>query len=342
MSIPLSQNLRIVSYLLRQKLKRRTQFPLVLMLEPLFACNLSCAGCGKIQYPTHILQRKLSPESCWAAAEECNAPIVSIAGGEPLLHPDINQIIEGLISQKRYIYLCTNAVILEQKLGLLTPNKHLILNVHIDGLQPEHDRSVCREGIFNKAVTAMRKAIELGFRVTTNTTVFADMDPHRLSLLFDFLTDLGVEGMTLAPGFSYTKAPDQKNFLTRKQSQDFFQRIFSKRKKAWNFSHSPFYLEFLKGNKEYQCTPWGNPTYNIFGWQRPCYLLADGYAKSYDELLKTTEWKHYGTEENAECANCMAHAGFEPTAVIDSFRSWKNLAETVRLATGHSEYRQAS
>ena len=331
MAVPLSQALTVTSYVLRQKLRGNKHYPLVLMLEPLFRCNLACAGCGKIQYPEHVLKRRLTPEECWAAAEECGAPIVSIPGGEPLIHPEMPEIVRGFIERKKYIYLCTNALLMERKLSEYTPSKYLTFSVHMDGLKEEHDMAVCRDGVYDIAVKAIQAALERGFRVTTNTTLFEGANPNRVRQFFDAMMDLGVEGMMISPGYSYQKAPDQEHFLRRNRTKELFAAILTNRKKHWDFNQSPLFLEFLEGKRDYQCTPWGNPTYNIFGWQRPCYLLQDGYATTFKELIETTDWDRYGTGRNEECADCMVHCGYEASAVDDTFSSWSGFSRTVKL-----------
>jgi hopanoid biosynthesis associated radical SAM protein HpnH len=331
MAVPLSQSLAVASYVLRQKIRGAKQYPLVLMLEPLFRCNLACAGCGKIQYPEHVLKRRLSPEECWRAAEECGAPIVSIPGGEPLIHPEMPEIVRGLVARKKYVYLCTNALLLERKLHEYTPSKFLTFSIHMDGLKEEHDIAVCREGVYDIAVRAIKDALGRGFRVTTNTTLFEGANPERVRTFFDAMMDLGVEGMMISPGYSYQKAPDQEHFLRRHRIMELFAAILADRKASWRFNQSPLFLEFLMGRRNYQCTPWGNPTYNIFGWQRPCYLLQDGYASTFKELLETTDWDRYGTGRNEQCADCMVHCGYEASAVDETFGSWAAFARTVKL-----------
>jgi hopanoid biosynthesis associated radical SAM protein HpnH len=331
MGIPITQMWTVASYVIRQKLARRKQYPLVLMLEPLFRCNLACAGCGKIQYPAHILKKQLTPEQCFKAVDECGAPMVSIPGGEPLLHPQIKEIVEGLVARKKYIYLCTNALLLKEKIDLFKPTKYLTFSVHMDGQKEHHDFSVCREGGYDIALDGIREAVARGFRVTTNTTLFDGADPVSVRAFFDEMTDIGVEGMMLSPGYSYDKAPDQQHFLGRKKTRKLFSTILSNRSKRWVFNQSPLFLEFLMGKRHYTCTPWGMPTYNIFGWQKPCYLLADGYADSFAELMETTSWESYGTESgNKKCANCMVHSGYEASAVNDTFGSVRGLWATVR------------
>jgi len=329
-AVPVSQTYTVAKYVLTQKLKGVKRYPLVLMLEPLFQCNLACAGCGKIQYPDHILDKRLTPEQCWAAVDECSAPMVSIPGGEPLIHPEMPEIVRGIIARKKYVYLCTNAILLERKLDNYEPSKYLSFSIHMDGLGEEHDLAVCRDGVYDVAVKAIRAALKRGHRVTTNTTLFDDADPKRVRAFFDEMMKLGVEGMMISPGYSYQKAPDQKNFLKRNKTRDLFARILTDRKRSWRFNQSPLFLEFLMGKREYQCTPWGNPTYNVFGWQKPCYLLQEGYAKSFQELLNDTEWERYGTGRNEKCADCMVHCGYEPSAVEDAFGSWSGFARTVK------------
>ncbi len=331
MAVPVSQMWTVASYVLRQKLAGRKRYPLVLMLEPLFRCNLACAGCGKIQYPAHILKKDLSVEDCLKAVDECGAPMVSIPGGEPLMHPQIDEIVEGLLARKKYIYLCTNALLLKEKLHLFKPSKYLSFSVHVDGEKEHHDFSVCREGGYDLALDGIRAAVDAGFRVTTNTTLFDGADPNSVRKFFDEMMEVGVESMMVSPGYSYDKAPDQKHFMGRARIRRMFRAMLSNRKKTWRFNQSPLFLEYLMGKRNYKCTPWGMPTYNIFGWQKPCYLLQDGYAESYKELMETTEWANYGTESgNAQCANCMVHCGYEPSSVDDTFGSLRGFADTVK------------
>ena len=331
MGVPISQMWTVATYMLKQRLAGRKRYPLLLMLEPLFRCNLSCAGCGKIQYPSEILKKHLTPEECFKAAEECGAPMVSIPGGEPLLHPQIAEIVQGLVKRKKYVYLCTNGLLLKEKLPQFHPSRYLTINVHLDGQREEHDRSVCRKGGYDRAVEGLREAIRRGFRVTTNTTLFNGSDPKSVRAFFDEMMDLGVEGMTLSPGYSYSKAPDQDHFLGRAATRALFRRILSNRKRRWRFNQSALFLEFLMGLRDYACTPWGMPAYNLFGWQKPCYLLQDGYAGTFAELLQQTEWHKYGAESgNPGCANCMVHSGYEASAVNDTFGSLRGLWATLR------------
>jgi hopanoid biosynthesis associated radical SAM protein HpnH len=338
--VPISQMWTVASYVVKQKLAGRKRYPLVLMLEPLFRCNLACAGCGKIQYPAHILKKELTPEQCFRAVDECGAPMVSIPGGEPLMHSQIGKIVEGLVARQKYIYLCTNALLLKEKIDLFKPSKYLTFSVHMDGQREHHDFSVCREGGYDAALEGVKEALKRGFRVTTNTTLFDGADPNSVREFFDEMMELGVEGMMLSPGYSYDKAPDQKHFLGRARTRKLFRAILSNRKKTWQFNQSPLFLEFLMGERHYACTPWGMPTYNIFGWQKPCYLLQDGYTETFQELMESTGWQEYGTESgNPKCANCMVHSGYEASAVNETFSSLRGLLATARatIFTRHKD-----
>jgi hopanoid biosynthesis associated radical SAM protein HpnH len=339
MAVPVSQMWTVASYVIGQKLRGRKQYPVVLMLEPLLRCNLACAGCGKIQYPAHVLKTDLTPEQCFNAVDECGAPLVSIPGGEPLMHPQIVEIVQGLIAKKKYVYLCTNGLLLREKIDQFTPSKYFSFVVHMDGLREHHDFAVCREGTYDKAVEGIREALKRGFRVTTNTTLFDGAVPEGVREFFDEMMDLGVEGMMLSPGYTYDKAPDQDHFLSKAKTRRLFRQVLSNRSPRWRFNMSPLFLEYLMGRRHYQCTPWGMPTYNIFGWQKPCYLLQDGYADSFDELLRETQWERYGTESgNPKCANCMVHSGYEASAVNDTFGSIAGFLSTVR-ATLFNRYK---
>ncbi|MCL4209800.1 MAG: adenosyl-hopene transferase HpnH [Phycisphaerales bacterium] len=323
----------VATYVLGQRLRRRRHYPLVLMLEPLFRCNLACAGCGKIQYPAHVLKRHLTVEECLKAVDECGAPMVSIPGGEPLLYPHIADLVRELVRRRKYIYLCTNALLLKEKLeeGLFTPSKYLTFSVHMDGSEEEHDFAVCREGTFQTALAGIREAVKRGFRVTTNTTLFEGADPVAVREFFDEMMTLGVEGMMVSPGYAYEKAPDQKHFLKRRETNELFEMVLSNRRKGWRFNQSPLFLEFLMGRRDYECTPWGNPCYNIFGWQKPCYLLQEGYADTFEELIRETEWSNYGRASgNPRCQQCMVHCGYEPTAVNHTFSSFGGMWGTIK------------
>jgi len=329
MAVPISQMWTVATYVLKQKLKGRRRYPLVLMLEPLFRCNLACAGCGKIQYPAHILKTDLTPEECFRAVEECGVPMVSIPGGEPLLHPRMPEIVAGLVARRKYVYLCTNALLLKQKLHLFKPSKYLSFSVHLDGQREHHDFSVCREGGYDIAMEGVRAAVAAGFRVTTNTTLFDGADPASVRAHFDEMMAAGVESMMVSPGYTYEKAPDQNHFLGKARSRRLFRAILSNRKKTWHFNTHPLFSEYLMGKRNFECTPWGMPTFSIFGWQKPCYLLQDGYADTFQELLDSVEWENYGAKsENPKCANCMVHSGHEASAVDYNFSSLKGFLVT--------------
>jgi hopanoid biosynthesis associated radical SAM protein HpnH len=321
----------VARYVLGKKLRGESKFPLVLMLEPLLKCNLACAGCGKIQHPPEILKKCLSPQQCFDAVEECGAPMVSIPGGEPLLHPEMEEIVSGLVERRKFISLCTNALLLKERLDRFTPSKYLSFSVHLDGPREEHDRAVCREGVYDIAVEAIRAAVDAGFRVTTNTTLFNNTDPDRFPDFFDELMRLGVEGMMVSPGYPYEKAPDQEHFLHARQTRRLFARLFEKPRRTWRFNQSPLFMEFLRGNWQLECQPWGMPTYNVFGWQRPCYLLDEGYCETFQELIETTEWNRYGRSSgNPACTDCMVHCGYEAAAVCETFGSVSGLLATAR------------
>ncbi|MBI2970372.1 MAG: adenosyl-hopene transferase HpnH [Gammaproteobacteria bacterium] len=323
MGVPLIQQYRIAKYIFRRKLRGEKKYPLVLMLEPLFRCNLACAGCGKIDYPDEILNKRLSFEECMAAVDECGAPIVSIAGGEPLIHQDMPRIVRGFMRKKKFVYLCTNALLLGRRMDDYAPSSYLTFSIHLDGNRERHDASVCRDGVFDKCVEVIQQARARGFRITINCTLFQGESAEEVAEFMDTAMELGVEGVTISPGYSYERAPRQDVFLRRKESKQLFRDIFKLgRGRGWRFNQSSLYLDFLAGNQAYQCTPWGNPTRNIFGWQKPCYLLVgEGYAKTYRALIEETEWDNYGSGRNPKCANCMVHSGYEATAVNDIFRS---------------------
>lgn len=328
MAVPLIQQYQVAKYILGRKLRGEQRYPLVLMLEPLFRCNLACAGCGKIDYPDEILDKRLSYEECMNAVEECGAPIVSIAGGEPLIHQDMPRIVRGFLRKRKFVYLCTNALLLDRRMDEYEPSTFLTFSIHLDGNSERHDASVCRDGVFDKCIDVIKKARSRGFRVTINCTLFQGESAEEVAEFMDMAMDLGVEGVTISPGYNYERAPRQDVFLRRKESKELFRDIFRLgRGREWRFNQSTLYLDFLAGNQTYACTPWGNPTRNIFGWQKPCYLLVgEGYARTYRELIEETEWEKYGTGRNPKCANCMVHSGYEATAVNDIFRRpWKAL-----------------
>jgi hopanoid biosynthesis associated radical SAM protein HpnH len=331
MPVTLRQSARIGAYLAKQKIQKRDKFPLLVELEPLFQCNLACAGCGKIQHPEHVLRRRMPVDQAVGAIEECGAPMVSIAGGEPLIHPEIDEIVRQLIRRKKFVYLCTNALLMERKLDKFKPSPYFSWAVHLDGLRERHDDSVCRDGVFDKAVAAIRSAQRAGFRVTTNTTFFTHDSPETVRQVLDFLNDeLEVDQMMISPAYAYEKAPDREHFLGVQQTRALFKAAFADgRRRRWRLNHSPMFLDFLEGKVDLQCTAWGIPSYSLFGWQRPCYLMADGYTETYRELIETTDWDAYGRGRDPRCDNCMAHCGYEPTAVLASTSSFKESLRAV-------------
>lgn len=338
LAVPHIQKIRVGAYILGQKMKGVSRYPLVLMLEPLFRCNLACPGCGKIDYDDDILDRRLSLKECLDAVDECGAPVVSIPGGEPLLHREIVEIVDGIIARKKFVYLCTNAMLMEKRLERFKPSPYLTFSVHLDGLDAVHDQAVNQPGVFKQAVAAIKAARERGFRVNVNCTLFNQMTAEQLAAFFDFVTqELNIEGITISPGFAYERAPDQDHFLTRQNTKQLFRDVFKLNTGTkWRFSQSTLFLDFLAGNQNYTCTPWGNPTRNVFGWQRPCYLLGEGYAASFRELMEETEWEQYGTGNYEKCADCMVHCGYEPTAVDDTVsQPWKALMVSMRGIRTH-------
>jgi hopanoid biosynthesis associated radical SAM protein HpnH len=322
LGIPLRQIVSVGSYVVRQHLAGRKRYPLVLMLEPLFRCNLACAGCGKIDYPDEILNKRISVEDALASVDECGAPVVVMAGGEPLIHKDLPKIVQGIIARKKFAIVCTNALLLEKKIHEYKPSPYFTWSIHLDGDQQMHDKSVCKQGVYDKAVAALKLAKSKGFRVTINCTFFNDADPERIANFFDTVMALGVDGITMSPGYAYERAPDQKHFLNRAKTKEIFRGVFRRRTngRRWAFNQSTMFLDFLAGNQTYKCTPWGNPTRTVFGWQKPCYLLGEGYAKTFKELMEDTNWDNYGVGNYEKCADCMVHSGFEATAVRDTIR----------------------
>jgi hopanoid biosynthesis associated radical SAM protein HpnH len=332
--VPARQSLRIGAYIMRQRLARRRRFPLLVELEPLYQCNLACAGCGKIQQPDELLRRRMPVEDAIAAIEESGAPMVSIAGGEPLIHPDIHVIASELIRRRKYVFLCTNALLMEKKMDLFKPSQYFAWAVHLDGLRERHDESVCRDGVFDKAVEAIAEAKRRGFRVTTNTTFFTNDSPDTVRRVLDFLNDeLKVDAMMISPAYAYEKAPDQDHFLGVEQTRKLFREAFSDgRRRRWRLNHSPLFLDFLEGKADFDCTAWAIPSYSLLGWQRPCYLMSDGYVKTYRELVEETDWELYGRGKDERCNNCMAHCGYEPSAVIATSRSLRQSLRALREA----------
>ncbi len=328
MSIPIRQVVRVGAYVLKQHLTGRKRYPLVLMLEPLFRCNLACGGCGKIDYPAPILNQRLSVKEALDAVDECGAPVVAVAGGEPLLHKEMPEIIRGILKRKKFVYLCTNALLLEKKLDLYEPNPYFAWDVHLDGDKEMHDRAVSQDGTFERAVSAIKAAKARGFRVTINCTLFDGANAERVAQFFNYVTELGIDGIMTSPGYAYERAPDQAHFLSRQNTKQLFRDILKRGKgKGWKFTQSPLFMNFLAGNETYHCTPWGKPTRNVFGWQRPCYLLGEGYTKTFAELMASTDWDKYGTGNYEKCADCMVHSGYESTAVIDAVKSPLKIAK---------------
>ena len=332
MTVPLNQAIRVGAYVVKQHLLGRKRYPLVLMLEPLFRCNLACAGCGKIDYPAEILNQRLSVAECMEAVDECGAPVVVIAGGEPLLHREIEQIVEGAIARKKFVIVCTNALLLEKKMELFKPSKWFSWSVHLDGDREAHDISVCQDGVYDRAVAAIGEAKRRGFRTIINATLFNNSEPARVATFFDDVMKMGVDGISVSPGYAYERAPDQEHFLNRTKTKELFRGIFRRQGKTkWSFNQSSMFLDFLAGNQTFHCTPWGNPTRTYFGWQRPCYLLGEGYTKTFKELMETTDWDRYGTGNYEKCADCMVHSGYEATAVAETVRRpWKAAAQVLR------------
>ncbi len=321
MAVPLIQQIRVGAYIMKQKITGVKRYPLVLMLEPLFKCNLACPGCGKIDYPDPILAKRLSVKDCLDGVDECGAPIVSIPGGEPLIHKEMPEIVKGIVARKKFVYLCTNALLLRKRMKDYTPSPYLTFSVHLDGLEEEHDHAVDQKGTFKIAVDAIKMAVDKGFRVTVNATLFNNAKPEVMAEFFDYVMTLGVESITISPGYAYERADGQEYFLKRTHTKNLFRDVFRlgrEKGRKWMFNQSTLFLDFLAGNQQYECTPWGNPTLNVFGWQKPCYLIGEGYANSFKELMETTDWDAYGTGKYEKCADCMVHCGFEPTAVADT------------------------
>jgi hopanoid biosynthesis associated radical SAM protein HpnH len=331
--MPLRQSIRLAAYLAKQKIRGVEKFPLLVELEPLFACNLKCAGCGKIAQPASLLKQRMPVEQAVGAIEESGAPMVSIAGGEPLMHPQIDEIVRQLLDRGKIVFLCTNAVLLPKHLHRFTPHKNFAWMVHIDGLRERHDESVAKDGVFDQAVAAIQLAQQKGFRVNTNTTFFDTDTPQDVIDVLDYLNDeLGVDNMQISPGYAYEKAPDQEHWLGVEQTRELFRKAFSSgRRRKWRLNHSPLFLDFLEGKVDFDCTAWAIPSYSLLGWQRPCYLLDDGYVETYRELIEDTDWSAFGRGKDERCANCMAHCGYEPSAV---FATLGSLRETIRAAAG--------
>ncbi len=321
MTLPLAPLVRIGAYTLKNQIKGG-KYPLVLMLEPLLRCNLACPGCGKIDYPDAILNQRLSYEQCMEAIDECGAPAVSIAGGEPLLHRDMPKIVQGYLAKKKFVIFCTNALLLKKKIDDYKPSPFFTWSIHLDGDQGMHDHAVDQDGTYDVAIEAIELAKSKGFRVQVNCTVFDGASSERLAGFFDEMEKRGVE-ITISPGYSYERAADQEHFLTRERTKNFFRDVFKRGDgaRAWTFTNSPLFLDFLAGNQTYECTPWSMPLRTVFGWQKPCYLVGEGYVETFSELMEGTDWDQYGVGKYEKCSNCMVHCGFEGTAAADAVRN---------------------
>jgi hopanoid biosynthesis associated radical SAM protein HpnH len=331
MTVDIRYAVRVGSYVAKQKIKRNKHFPIVLELEPLFACNLACTGCGKIQHPASVLKQRMTVEDAIAAVEECGAPVVAIAGGEPLMHPKLHEIVAELVKRKKFVLLCTNGLLLPKKIDNFTPSPYFTWIVHIDGLRERHDLVTDRQGTFDQAIDAIKLAQSKGFTVGTNSTFFNNDSPQDVIDVLDHLNDVvGVDQMQISPAYAYEKAPDQDHFLGVEETRAMFSKAFAGgNRKKWRLNHSPIFLDFLEGKTELDCTAWGIPSYSLFGWQRPCYLMNDGYASTYKELVEETDWDAYGRGKDPRCENCMAHCGYEPSAVLATTSS---LRESIRAA----------
>ena len=333
MGVPFHQAAKVGTYIMKQHLTGKKRYPLVLMLEPLFRCNLACVGCGKIDYPDEILNQRLSYDECMEAIDECGAPMVSIAGGEPLLHREMPQIVKGFLERNKFVIFCTNALLLQKKIDQYEPHENFTWSIHLDGDKAMHDKSVCLDGTYEKAVDAIKLAKSKGFRVQINCTLFHGAEGERVARFFDEMMAIGLDGITVSPGYAYERAPDQEHFLSRERTKQLFRDILSRGNggKKWSFTQSELFLDFLAGNQTYECTPWSMPLRCVFGWQKPCYLLGEGYAKTFRELMEDTDWDQYGVGKYEKCANCMVHCGFEGTAVTDSVkRPWKLIPLALR------------
>jgi hopanoid biosynthesis associated radical SAM protein HpnH len=334
MAIPVRQSARIGWYLISKKIRRVEKFPLIVELEPLFACNLKCHGCGKIQQPHDLLRQRMPVERAVAAIEESGAPMVSIAGGEPMMHPQIDDMVNELVKRKKYVYLCTNAELVRKRWDKFdfTPSPYFAFAIHVDGLRDRHDESVAKEGVFDEAIAAIGFLKEKGFRVTTNSTFFNTDTPQTVIDVLNFLNDeVKVDQMMISPAYAYEKAPDQDHFLGVTETRELFAKAFAGgNRKRWRLNHSPLFLDFLEGKVDFECTAWGIPSYSLLGWQRPCYLMSDGYVSTYKELVETTDWSKYGRGRDPRCNNCMAHCGYEPTAVLATMGSLKQSLRAMR------------
>jgi hopanoid biosynthesis associated radical SAM protein HpnH len=328
MRFPLKLTSRLTGYILKNKLARADKFPLVMMLEPLHACNLTCTGCGRIREYKTTISDMLTVEQCLAAAEDCGAPVVSICGGEPLLYPEIGRLVKELLKRDRHIYLCTNGMFIRKRLREFQPNSSFFFNVHLDGMEKTHDLCVERDGVFREAVEAIKAAKAAGFLVCSNTTIYKETDLYEIAELFDFLTELGVDGFMLSPAYSYASVQTRDIFMSREQIQQKF-RLACALLDRYNLMTSPIYLEYLRGERELTCTAWANPTYNPRGWKGPCYLITDNHHSTFDQFIRNTPWEKYGYGRDPRCEDCMVHVGYEPSAVLSAHRrlgdNWKML-----------------
>ncbi len=328
---PMELSFRLAAYMLKNKLTRRKRYPLVTMLEPLEMCNLACIGCGRIHEYKPVMDKMMPVEEAVAAVEASGAPIVSIAGGEPTIHPKIDQIINELVRRKYFVYCCTNGILLERVLKKVPPSKYLSWVVHMDGMEERHDEAVAREGVYKKAKKAIETALEGGYRVCTNTTIFRGCDVEDLHTLFRTMTDMGVEGCMVSPGYDYIDAPDHDLFLTREESKKEFDKILDERStKGMRLYNNPLYLDFLRGRREYQCTAYSNPTYTVMGWRKPCYPLADEHVTDVNELFDESLWDKYGVGKDPRCSGCMMHCGFESATVFQAISSPKDWVTLVK------------
>ena len=292
------------------------RFPLVLMLEPLHACNLTCTGCGRIREYETTISKRLTVEQCLNAVDECGAPIVSICGGEPLLYPEMPRLCQETLDRSKHIYLCTNGMFLRKRIKEFRPNDALFINVHLDGMEKTHDLAVERDGVFREAVEGIQAAKAAGFKVCTNTTVYKETDMNEIWQLFEFLEQFQLDGHLIAPGYGYSAVDDREIFLTRDDIHEKFKEI-DKMAKRFKINNSPVYLDFLAGNRDLPCTAWGNPTYNVAGWKGPCYLITDAHYQTFEELMTRTPWEQYGHHgDDPRCEHCMMHCGYEPSAAL--------------------------
>ncbi|MCH8061959.1 MAG: adenosyl-hopene transferase HpnH [Chloroflexi bacterium] len=333
MGRPLELAARTGWYILKNKVKGRFtgqgRFPLVTMLEPLEKCNLACEGCGRIREYERVLDRTLSVEQCLAAVEESGAPIVSIAGGEPTLHPHIAEIVNSITAKRKFVYLCTNALLMERVMKKIPSSKYFCFVVHMDGMEEAHDRSVYRKGVFKIAIRGIRNALDEGYRVTTNSTVFNGVDEEDITNMFEMLTEMGVEGCMVSPGYQFDSVPNQNLFISRQQARKVFKNILDPRRKI-RFYNNPLYLDFLRGERDYQCTAWANPTYTVLGWREPCYLLGDRHTQDLNDLFTDELWERYGVGKDPRCANCLMHCGFESASIFGAFESPRDAIKLIK------------